>query len=208
MASFGLHSSVMTNKNTNLLNTNLLNTGLGRDNEKCCICFQEQLVQSRGNGSTFRCIKCSVIPKQDNLLTQTITCYTPDTAKDTVSLLLNPNKKKKTIGVDHDLAIIPTNAIIDSIEFYSMNNFTTKGTYSLGLGQLNDKIMVPLIEGADAALANDKIGGCRQFIANAPTGRNQKHLVLYPSYVNITLEHPISNGHLAVIVYFHIKPFL
>lgn len=108
--------------------------------------------------------------------------------------------------IDQNLATVPANAIIDKIEFFGINGFATKGSFSIGLGQLNGSIMVPLIENATAAIANEKVGGCREFASNAADGRNAKTLVLLQSNVNAVLEHPVTAGSLQVVIEYHLKP--
>lgn len=133
-------------------------------------------------------------------------CYTPKNAVGMVSLTKNLNSVfKKTLTTDQELVIIPANAIIDSVEFFGLNGFATKGVFSIGLGQLNDAILMPLIENSDSSVANEKIGGCRNFISNTASGKNNKNLVLFDSNVNIVLENPITSGALQVIVSYHMK---
>lgn len=136
-----------------------------------------------------------------------VVCYTPKNATGAVSLTKNSNAVfKKTVTTDQDLVIIPSNAIIDCVEFFGIGNFATKGSFNIGLGQLNDAILMPLIENSDSSVANEKIGGCRQFVSNTPTGKNNKNLVLFDSNINIVLENPITSGTLQVIVSYHMKP--
>jgi hypothetical protein len=135
-----------------------------------------------------------------------IVCYTPKNAAGTVSLLKNPNTlMKKTLTTDQDLVIVPSNAIIDCIEFFGFNNFSVKGSFNIGLGQLNDSILMPLIENSDSVVANEKVGGCRQFISTSSNGKNNKSLVLFDSNVNIVLENAITSGGLKVIISYHLK---
>jgi len=144
-----------------------------------------------------------VIPTSDRL---TLTCYTPKNASGTVSMTKTPQSVKKTVTTDPNLVTIPINAIIDQIDFFGINNFTTKGTFSIGLGQLNDAIMMPLIESSDSTIALDKAGGCRQYLSTAANGKNSKNLVLFQSNINIVLEHPITNGSLQVLIHYRMKP--
>jgi len=150
-------------------------------------------------------VKCPrIVQKQSDQLS--VTCYTPKNATGTVSMIRTPSSAKKTVTTDPNLVTIPINAIIDQIDFFGINNFTTKGTFSIGLGQLNDAIMLPLIESSDSTIALDKAGGCRQFLSTVATGKNAKSLVLFQSNINIVLEHPITNGSLQVIVHYRMKP--
>jgi hypothetical protein len=123
-----------------------------------------------------------------------------------MSLVKTMISNKKTITTDTSLAIVPGNAIIDKIEFFGINGFNTKSTFSIGLGQLNDMLMLPLIENADASIANERVGGCRQFVSTASNGKNTKSITIFQTNVNIVLDQPISAGTLQVIIYYHIKP--
>lgn len=135
-----------------------------------------------------------------------VVCYTPKNVSGLVSLTKNStNIVKKTVTTDPDLIVIPSNAIIDSVEFFGLHNFTTKGSINIGLGQLNGAIMMPLVENTDSIIANEKEGGCRQFISNAANGKNNKKLVLFDSNINVSLEHPVTSGTLQVIVSYHMK---
>lgn len=135
-----------------------------------------------------------------------LTCYTPSNSSDVVSLMTEPNQPKATHGGDPKLAIIPANAIIDSIEYQGQDMFMTKNTFHIGLGQLNHGIMVLLIEGGTSEIANEKVGGCRQFISTDPSGKNSdRNIILYKNNVNVALDTPITNGSLRVDIYYHIK---
>lgn len=131
--------------------------------------------------------------------------YTPKNASGIVSLTKkSDNSSKKTLTTDQDLVIVPANAIIDGVEFFG-NNFLTKGSINIGLGQLNHSISMPLVENTDSNIANEKVGGYRQFISNAINGKNDKKLVLFDSYVNVSLENPITSGILHVTIFYHMK---
>jgi hypothetical protein len=135
-----------------------------------------------------------------------LTCYTPTNASEVVSLMTEPNRAKATHGGDPGLAIIPANAIIDMVEYQGHDVFTTKGKFHIGLGQLHHGIMFPLIESGTAEIANEKVGGCRQFISTDSTGRNtEKNMVLYKNNVNVALETPITSGSIRVDIYYHFK---
>lgn len=139
-------------------------------------------------------------------LFKVLTGYTPINSTDVVSLMTEPNLPKATHGADHQLAIMPAGAIIDMIEYQGQDVFTTKHVFHIGLGQLHHGIMLPLIEGGTAEIANEKVGGCRQFIAMDPTGKNtEKNIVLYKNNVNVALESPIVSGSLRVDIYYHFK---
>lgn len=135
-----------------------------------------------------------------------VTCYTPGCMDETsVSCLSEPDLPKAVLTTDPNLVIIPTNAIIDGVEFFGIDGFSTKDVFSIGFGQLNQGITFPLIEDADSDTANEKVGGCRFFNSNRPDGRNDKNIVLYPSNVNVILNQPITVGTLQVVVYYHLK---
>jgi hypothetical protein len=177
-SSFGMNSSVMTNKN---------HTFFARG--KCCpIGKSNTPTVTTGKNHT------------------TITCFTPKNSAGTVSLVNNANSTSKKITTDIELASIPANSIIDKVEFYGINGFATKGSFSIGLGQLNGSILTSLIENANASIANEKVGGCREFISVSHDGKNSKTLVLLQSNINIVLEHPITTGNLQVIIEYHAKP--
>jgi hypothetical protein len=135
-----------------------------------------------------------------------LTCYTPINSTDVVSLMTEPNQPKATHGADHKLATIPANAIIDMIEYQGQDVFHTKNVFHIGLGQLNHGIMFPLIEGGTTEIANEKVGGCRQFISTDAAGRNsERNIVLYKNNVNVALESPVTSGKLRVDIYYHFK---
>lgn len=135
-----------------------------------------------------------------------IVCFSPKNATGTVSLIkIANNDDKKTVTTDQDLVVVPANAIIDCVEFFGINNFLTKGSINIGLGQLNGAIMMPLIDNTDSTIANEKTGGCRQFVYSAQNGKNSRNLVLFDSNINLVLEHPVTSGTLQVIITYHIK---
>jgi hypothetical protein len=137
-----------------------------------------------------------------------ITCYTPQASTATgevVSLVQHPSNPKCAVMTNPALAIIPANAIIDMIEYNGINAFSTKGEFNVGLGQLNHTITFPLIEGGTATIANEKVGGCREFRSTSADGENGKNIVLYASNVNISLESPIQSGNLRVDIVYHVK---
>jgi hypothetical protein len=175
--SFGMNSSVMTNKNHLIA-------------YKCC-----------GNDQNNQ--PNSPVRPNNRRTTQ---CFTPRNATGTVSLVTTASATSRKITTDQNLAVIPANAIIDKIEFFGINGFATKGSFSIGLGQLNGTIMASLIENATAMIANEKVGGCREFISNGADGKNSKILVLLQSNVNAVLENPITAGNLQVIIDYHMKP--
>jgi hypothetical protein len=174
--SFGVNSSIMTNKNH-----------VFAAHGRCC---------NSGDNSA-----AAVDSK-----TKTVHCFTPRNVSGSVSLVNTSTASSKKITLDQDLTVIPANAIIDSIQFYGKSGFTTKGNFSIGLGQLNGNILTPLIENTTAVISNEKVGGCRDFINTAPDGKNAKTINLLQSNVNIILEHPITMGYLEVFINYHFKP--
>lgn len=187
-SSFGMNSCVMNNKN-------LSRIAVSGCKQQCA-----KLEQSIATAST---------SSQNNNNTfgrQIVQCFTPKNASGSVSLLTTSSAtSSKKITTDQTLAVIPANAIIDKIEFFGINSFSTKGNFSIGLGQLNNNIMTHLIENATASIANERVGGCREFLSFSPDGKNSKTIVLLQSNVNVVLEHPITTGCLHVIIEYHLK---
>ena len=179
--SFGMNSNIMNNKNHVMVACG-----------KCC-----GMIPTGPSGAA---------PRPSGSKRTTIQCFTPRNAAGTVSLVNTTSSTSRKITTDQNLATIPANAIIDKIEFFGINGFTTKGNFSIGLGQLNGSIMTSLVENATAAIANEKVGGCREFTSNAADGRNVKTLVLLQSNVNAVLEHPVTTGNLQVVIEYHLKP--
>ena len=186
-SSFGMNSTIMTNKNHILVACG-----------KCCGSEQQVMISGPSGAAA--------APRPSGSKRVTIQCFTPRNASGTVSLVNTTSSTSRKITTDQNLATVPANAIIDKIEFFGINSFATKGSFSIGLGQLNGNIMVPLIENATAAIANEKVGGCREFTSNAADGRNTKTLVLLQSNVNAVFEHPVTVGSLQVVIEYHLKP--
>lgn len=184
---FGMNSSILTNKNHVLVACG-----------KCCSNEQVMIPADAGPSA-------AAAPRPSGSK-RAIQCFTPRNASGTVSLVNTASSTSKKITTDQNLTTVPANAIIDKIEFFGINGFATKGNFSIGLGQLNGNIMVPLIENATAATANEKVGGCREFTSNAADGRNAKTLVLLQSNVNAVLENPVTAGSLHVVIEYHLKP--
>lgn len=140
---------------------------------------------------------------------KTLTCYTPKQVKNIGSVSCVLDKSVETpalITVDENLAIIPSNAVIDFIEYYGMNNFSVKETFDIGLGQLNSRPLVQLIQEGTVDIANERCGGRRYFVSIEPDGRNDNVVVLYPSYVNVSINSPITSGALSIVIGYHLKP--
>lgn len=143
-----------------------------------------------------------------NSVYKVLTCYTPTHATishDTISLVNSPTNPKCVVATNTNLAVMPAGAIIDMIEYIGINSFKTQGDFSIGLGQLNHTILLPLIEDGNQEIANEKVGGCRQFLAASEDGRNPKTITVYPSNVNVTLETAITSGNMRVDIYYHVK---
>ncbi len=185
-SSFGMNSSVMNNKNHVLVACG-----------KCCSNEQVMIPVAGASGVTRNASSGRRVSVQ---------CFTPRNATGSVSLVNTASTTSKKITTDQNLSLVPANAIIDKIEFFGINGFATKGNFSIGLGQLNNSIMTPLIENTTSVIANERVGGCREFASNAADGRNTKTLVLLQSNVNIVLENPITTGNLHVVIEYHIKP--
>lgn len=120
--------------------------------------------------------------------------------KSTLATVVNSGPKR--LLTDPEVALIPASCVITKVEFVGLNNFVTKGTFSIGLGQLNSEIMTILIENSDQTIATSRMGGCREFISTSTDGRNSQIFVPVPSCVNIQLEHPIATGHLQVLIHY------
>ena len=128
--------------------------------------------------------------------------YTPKNASGMVSLVNTPNSESSRI-INDNLAVLPSNSIIDAIEYRGYNNFVTSGTFDIGLGQLNTNIFTFLIEDGTSTIANTPQGGCRDFVFSNSTGSNDKMLVQANKCINISTEHPVTSGGLIVTVYYH-----
>lgn len=152
--------------------------------------------------------KCSdELKKRENYnFIQTLICFTPKNASGNVTLLKESLNDKKTMTTDKGLATIPENSVIDSIEFYGAALKVT-GSFSIGLGQLNSVSTVRLIENTTQAIAVERQGGCRTFTFNNATGENNRVVSVLQSFVNIELEHPITEGYICVVVRYHAIPW-
>lgn len=151
--------------------------------------------------------KCAEIKTADSISgVYSAVCFSPKNASGVVSMTKTPTVTKKTVTNDQNLVTIPPNAIVERVDFYGINGFATKGVFSIGLGQLNDTPLMPLIENSDTTIALDKSGGSREFPSTAANGKNAKNLVLFQSFVNLTLEHPITAGSLQVVIQYRMKP--
>lgn len=142
----------------------------------------------------------------DPRLQRTLVCYIPvGMDAGIVSCTQVRGGGKLVFTTDHRCAIVPAGAIIDSVEFFGYDNFGTKDVFSIGLGQLNTDITFPLVQNADSTIANEKMGGCRDFISCEPDGKNLKNIVVYDSHVNVDLGKPVTNGGLQIVVRYHMK---
>lgn len=147
-----------------------------------------------------------------------LTCYLPCEAREArdeesndlsttriVSCVLNKCNGTIVFTTDINAAIIPSGAIIDSVEFFGYDTFVTKNDFSIGLGQLNCDISFPLIQNTTSTIANERVGGCRDFISCAQDGKNIKNVVLTNSHVNVELSSPVTSGGLQIVVHYHMK---
>lgn len=136
-----------------------------------------------------------------------LTCYTPRNSSGIVSCVFDNKEEDKILFVkDKRAATIPSGAIIDSVEFFGVDNFYTKDYFSIGLGQLNEDISFPLIVDSDSDIANERVGGYRDFPSDKNNnGKNDKYIVLTPSYVNVELQQPIVSGYIQIIIRYHMK---
>lgn len=136
---------------------------------------------------------------------KSVVCYTPKNSHDIVSCTSARNGDVLLFLNDPRAVTIPAGAIIDNVEFFGVAGFSTKDVFSIGLGQMNQDISFPLIVDADPAMANERAGGCRDFISVHPDGRNDKKIVLTNSYINVELGQPITSGYLQIIIRYHLK---
>lgn len=141
---------------------------------------------------------------------RSLVCYLPQMGDDvstprTVSCVTNKCNGMLVFTIDTNAAIVPNGAIIDSIEYFGYDTFTTKCEFSIGLGQLNSDITFPLIQDTTCTIANERVGGCRDFCSYALDGKNTKNIVLSNSHVNVELSSPVSSGGLQIVIYYHMK---
>lgn len=136
-----------------------------------------------------------------------LVCYLPETSDPgIISCTLEKGGSKLIYTTDTRKASIPANAIIESIEFFGFNDFTTKDVFSIGLGQLNsDTFALPLITDADCSTANERAGGCRDFMFPNLDGTNNRNFVMYESIVNVDLSAPVTRGGLQIVIRYHMK---
>lgn len=136
-----------------------------------------------------------------------LTCYTPTPESfgvRVVSLVKHPAQTKCLVN-NQTLASIPSGAIIDMVEYTGLKSFATKGGFTIGIGELNNTIMVPLIENGTSMIANENVGGCRQFLSDAENGENTKIKIPYKSCVNFSCDGGVQSGSLRVDIYYHVK---
>lgn len=149
--------------------------------------------------------RCDVSPNHHPY--HVLVCYTPP-VKCATSVTCSTDRElfdKLIFTTDHRAATIKTNAIIDSIEFFGIDSFSTNGMFSIGLGQLNSDPTFPLIIDADAVTANERVGGCREFISCDESGKNEKSIVLIDSFVNVSFSEEVKSGRLQIVIRYHLK---
>lgn len=144
-----------------------------------------------------------------------LVCYTPRNQNqietnnndngEIISCVTERNVDKLVFTMDPRAAIVPNGAIIDSIEFFGNDGFSTKDVFGIGLGQMNHDISFPLIVECDTSIANERAGGSREFLSYRSDGRNSKIMVANDSYVNVDLSHPITSGYLQIVIRYHNK---
>lgn len=136
-----------------------------------------------------------------------VKCYTPadSVGKSSVSCITDPEGYSASLTTDRRLVVIPADSIIDRVEFFGHDDFSVKERFYIGLGQLNDSITFPIIVGATSDIANEKIGGCFDFVGTDPSGANHKNVVLYDSFVNVNFDNPLSRGSLTIFVTYHLR---
>jgi hypothetical protein len=137
---------------------------------------------------------------------QILVCYLPEhTSEGVYSCTQEKGGDKLIFTTDPRSAIVPAGAIIDSIEFFGFNGFVTKDVFSIGLGQLNTDITFPLIQDADETIANERVGGCRDFFSFDRDGKNVRNIVLCDSNINVMLSSPVTQGGLQIVIRYHMK---
>ena len=136
-----------------------------------------------------------------------LVCYLPITSDiGTISCTLEKGVDKLVFTTDHRKATIPANSIIDSIEFFGLDGFSTKDVFSIALGQLNSDVNAfPLVVDTDCSIANERMGGCRDFVSCASDGKNNRNIVIYDSIVNVDLQAPVIQGGLQIVIKYHSK---
>lgn len=148
----------------------------------------------------------SFVPSDFNRSQQVLVCYLPEHSTDGVfSCTREKGGDKIIFTTDHRSAIIPAGAIIDSVEFFGYNGFVTKDVFSIGLGQLNSDITFPLIQDSDSMIANERVGGCRDFLSFDRDGKNTRNIVICDSNVNVVLSSPVTSGGLQIVIRYHMK---
>jgi hypothetical protein len=150
--------------------------------------------------------KCNV----DDGNFRVLTCYTPTPESfggyPVSSLVKHPSLAKCLVTNTQALASLPGGAIIDMIEYEGVKSFAAKGEFTIGIGELNNAIMIPLIENGTSMIANSNGGGCRQFLSDSETGENVgKVKIPYNSCVNFSCSGGIQTGSLRVDIYYHVK---
>jgi len=157
--------------------------------------------------------KSSYVPSMPNQqcslnCTRVLVCYTPvesDAYSRTLSCLKTKSDRKAVLTTDGRLAVVPAGAIIDRVEFFGFDDFNVKDCFYIGLGQLNDGIVFPLVHGATAEIANEKIGGCVDFLSTKIDGKTDKSVVAYDSNLNVSFDHGLASGSLAIRVYYRMR---
>lgn len=133
-----------------------------------------------------------------------ITGYTPAGAPVGYSSLFLTQASKKCMSATGNHVRIPKGAIIDRIEFIGNNEFDCGG-FSIGLGAFDNAINFPLITDSTPAIANEGVGGVRDFYFVDPTGECNHSIVTEDSFLNIRTTGPM-RGDLQVSVYYHSHP--
>ena len=155
-------------------------------------------------------LSCAACDETENKI---LRCYTPVkmemypdlTSSLTLSCVTRPNHNAVTVTNDKTLAHIPKNAIIDSIEFFGRNDFTTKDSFSIGVGQLNKSILMPLVVDTNTLIANLPCGGCILFNFGNQSGESDRRMVIYDSCINVQFTEPVQKGYLEIVIRYHLK---
>jgi hypothetical protein len=136
---------------------------------------------------------------------QILVCYTPANSQGFTSCTREKTDEKLIYTTDTRAAIIPANSIVDSIEFFGIDSFSTKDTFSIGFGLMNGDISFPLVIDVCPEVANERVGGFREFLSQREDGRNEKCILLCDSFINVSCNQPITRGGLQIIIRYHMK---
>lgn len=119
-------------------------------------------------------------------------------------MVKSPSTARVTVSTNPSLVVIPAGVYLDAIEYQGESSFRASQAFKIGLGQLNNTISTPLIEGGTTQIANERGGGGRLLSGNSVNGANKIYTTA-PTYINFVSEGDIQAGHLRVDLYYHTK---